>query len=1127
MKVSNFTGGIVTDVDYEDQPQNTVRDAVNLDLVPGKAAKRKGTEYHAWSEYTGSDANNLAYVGLLPDPGGDEEIIDIVKVRAPDARTDSVEGFPTFRERCLNPDVTVILTRIYAAGVATDAYHLYADIYAELKFVKIQTGNFGGGTEYTIVCADSDSLPYLVPRSGAVAIGNAKLFYSNSTGGGVDSANGVLWFGHIKKIVGWTRDATPGAPPPSGAGTYDTYEYLQYIDEWRLCNSECYGHDIKAQLMISDFGSVWNSGSPANGHLDGQMASLGYSAREALEEDFSEIIFGVDESMTGRQFRFKATLMYDGYQESRPIFWEDPRADFFATEAPLGTTAGNVNYGVAQMPVGWYTEMDRRKNQYMRLVLKDREPHCFAYDSGAGYDDYVGGTQKANFTVRMRWTQEFTEREPVNISGNTFAVSVFSSFHAGFTGGNSVPSQPTPYNLVQNAQGEDAALGIDLDYGRFVISTAKWGATWIGGLFRTVLILLGGDLNSIEQRFLDSVQRGQPDWGQLATDLNGGQIGYTMTQHEVAFFQGMFIDGLYADITGRQEYQFARAHWRVVETSAAPSSGSSTKTTQALYRWMQFSDNALADGNIPGQLNTTMWSFTFEPGDYSGVGLAYVKIKIPHAYMLEPSGSDNPQLVLGGRRITGYRIYIFEEEIDTDYRMIQDIKFDFNEADPDHGGYGEDDSNGKIHFRESQANPYNWKAPTFMDEGGFFVPFFLQDIWISGASQWGMYIVGGLNRVFMISDSDAMDSAGASFLSANLLRDEDESDAPAWTRGAIIEGRMLGISMKTNDIQYSVVSGGVAQYDIMPGDFNVVKGEKLYHIVSWRDVFHFVFTDLNIWRLDFSDGDVFNFRVIDQFAGLGTKYWRAIVNAPQGLFFLNQVGIFHFSGDIPNSMTQDRWNEEYIANWYMNLDEITTTGGYNPFTQRVYFSIDNSDKYVWVYDLRQRAWWKYQFAWGMPRLMKHVNSYFNIQAETPGAFFRHAPGGYVDYQISSVDAYGVYLRTGELQRLDEISLQHFVNGGVRYDAQVGSTETPAKVRVRLSGYNYDDDKSHNWIHLPENVGQHRFPLPFGIGRGFALEFGQGTYCGLSDVNSENYIQLSSFTAEGGQSQQLEGTFGGD
>lgn len=1047
--ITDFSAGIVTDIDPQDggAVPSSARDLDNMDTWPGSTEKRYGTKAYTWPRTGG---------GVVPD--ADEEVIQICVVYAPFAKASSVKGFPQASERCLNPDVTVILVRNNTTG----KYRLYADSLTANSFTEALTPDGTGWFE-----GSGDDIPFMIPRIGGVGIGNVKIFNTQT---GAAGEIGVLWYGHIKKLIGWHYD-TVG----------NEYKYLLALDEWRLSNAECYdaAGTLQCRVVIANYDTLWNNLQSPN-HLyfeDYPIPDTNpveyYTPEQVLNKAILPYLIGQEE----RKFNLKVTAMYDGFQESRPLTWADQPYIFQSIKNTI-----NINgpvYATPEMPENWTVKIEGDSNQVLRFELgspnnfaearyvhaDDPDGEYFPYpldNESITIDGNIYQLQEHFFwTIKLRWRETWGENKAVDKSGEGFEIIMIARWN---------DDQSFQYGYDWDGQ---TRQNIKIDLAHPLINKVNVPQFWAWALGQDV-----GSYNEVIAK-MNAAAPGtaiHECWGTIAHHWNDANV-----------------------IEGRR---VCRELFEILEITYERNPNYDTSAIPESY--LPFVRvNELDEFYLGTHVMTT--SMVFSLKKRVGVGMIYLQPIIPREMATEAPDTELVELINGSRRLTGFRIYAKQDIIDIDYVLIDQVNLDYNVGDPDHGGSLKDPEDGIIGHR---TGTYTGTSPTWMDLGYWIAPYIEEDP-VTG------HVIGGACRKFVISHDKLRTSPGRSTLSSNLLRDEKKTDKPQWKRGSICQGRLLALHAVNGEMAYCVMAGGVVQYDIMPETIHISKGETLTHIVSWRGNHHLVFTDQNIWRINLGSGDVLSWGILDTYAQQGTALWKTIVDTPQGIFYASHNGVFLYDGNRPNSIVRDRWEKDYLKTWAPLTGRDKSFAGYDSTRGEVYFRATDAtgNKQVWVYNLNRRAWRRYVYAADkQPAYMAMHRTTF-IQSFGAGDARERNMAAYTDLGT----AYGCQVLTQEVQPIDETTLQYFQYMGLRYE---GPVALPARVALTFAPYKHQIHPS-KVIALNGQRIEYFFPIPLGISRNMRIRFGQGSFFG--DTNSPDAVILSSVSFRGAPFAQWKGT----
>ncbi|MBE0645410.1 MAG: hypothetical protein IH600_15105 [Bacteroidetes bacterium] len=1042
MDITDFTKGINTDVDAQDGGtlQGTARDMSNADPYPGRLVKRDGTK---------------AFTFLRADdetiPTSDEIVIQIETIYAPKAKADSVKDFPTASERCLNTDVTVILVKHKTTG----KYRIYADNLTANVYEYANTPDDSGWIDGTGDGSPSAGDPYLIGRVGGVAIGNVSTIDPDD---GSWSDPGVLWFGHIKRLACWYYNS----------GTTEL-EYMQALDEWRLSNAECYdaAGEITCRAVISDYQDMWNAVDSPD-HPFYELFPIPdtdpeeyYTPAQALSNGLSPWLIG----QQTRKFKVKMTAMFDGYQESRPLTWQDPR---YATMEINHPVSGDI-FGKNQLPLNWVIKGDGLNNQYLRVEIEDPNPRAQA----------ILGSENADLKA-YPWNV---------VPGSTTPL------------GGLIWDLELTWNKVWRETGDPADIGedfyvtflYDYDFGNETVISYEFD--WDGPRRLGLRIIVkGGDAYRMYtpafMRFLLGAD--VPSQAEVAALRAANAGGPAADYYE-------FLDRYYG-VTSMEGYRVCREFWTISKCDYDYDPDLYDPGAADEYHPYMYLSAALGGGTPTSSLQ-----LVFHMRERIGTGLLQIQPIIPRDAIIEDHTSTETTLHTGSRRLSGFRLYVMEDETDVDFRMIQEINLDYNVGDPNHGGTETDESSTIIGMRDGA---FTGSMPSFYDAGFWILPY------LQSNQYWGQYI-GGANRKFLITDDLLTDREGLSLMSANLMRDETKTDKPTWKRGAVCNGRLFGIDRK-GELQYCILAGGVVQYDIMPDAFHVSDGEEIMHIVSWRGQHHLVFTDQNLWRLSLGDGDELSWAILDSFVHQGTRLWKAIIDTPMGLIFPNENGIWLYDGNRPESIIKDKWEKAYLDTYAAITSEAETYGGYDPSKQDVHFRLTSNASYpeVWLFSLRTGGWRKYNYAGDLrPAYMTRYKTAF-LRAFGAGDLRETNRGVFTDLGVG----YGWHVLTQEVPPIDQTILSYWQYMGIRYSA---TNAFPPALRVHYEPYDSYALWQTKTIVANGARREYFFPLPLGISRNMRILVGQGST--FAQTNSTVGMELSSISFRGTQQQQWSGT----
>lgn len=1079
MNLSDFSGGIVEDVGSEDAGPNTLSDSVNMDHWPGVSRRRNGTDMVFVTEYTYDRVTRVhTQVGQIPASG--EEIVQIEEVRAPDARAGSIKGFTTANtfngtpeEHCLNTNVTVILV-----SVGGTAYKCFADPYEKDKFVRV--ANFD---------AADDSVPYMIVHQSCVDIGNVL----TSTG-----ERGVLWLGHIKGLYCWTREQ-------NALGNQE-YGYLNWIDEWRLSDSECFDSldEVKWMLYVSNVEASWNNSSPAA--LD-FFARYGIDYAQAMKELVSPFQIGA----TPTNFKIKVTAVYDGFQESRPLPYVN---SVQYNELAYDNASQEILLGSATLPDNWEIRADPERSSFAEISLRPvtrattwahtfSDPVGPSFTDGAVVDDLTGNG--LYWYLKVQWLREYFEGGDPDETGEGFLLEFsFSTSETGNAGEGAMKwtfdgVRRLGLRLYPKLSIDGKVNGVNQGWGLVMKPTLAW-----------FLFLLGARAEfpaaDVDAYYTQGLLQYITDPNLKNTIAQNWQTLFPTLAHERNIVAQMMI---------------------VTETDFYADPVYPTWNSLVNY------DNAFFHTPLL-DFDKSVLGIEFGLDAYAGRGVLGILPFFPDSPIVEPSGSTLASLQHGARRLTGFRIYIMEEDVDIDFTLRKEIFFDKNPSDPNHYG-GAEQFGVRQSFRDGPGRDAPvWKRQAW---GLFGPPIYLihpyyERKFVPMSTFTGLSFKGGLHEDFIISDNVLTDRAGNSTLSGNLQRPENERDAPVWIRGAVCEGRTFGIRYTDRLIQYSVVGGGVPQHNIMPQSaISVARDELPQHIVSWRGVFHMVFTDKGLHRFDLADGDEMHWRILDTFANHGTVLWRGICNTPQGLYYVTSDGIFSYAGNDPQNVTWGFWQNRFRTEYASSLAENNTFTGYNSRDGRVFFALDAKEQNefnVWVLDLRLKAWWKYRFrGWQndyvSPRYMRMWDGRFflsfgaqDTRFLSPSSFADVAPDGY---------GYCAYMITNDIEpgSQTDLAFQQYI--GFKYLAK-------DSLRYKLAYGPYLDEPRQLWfpyrnlkgVKLPGSRDNFSQPLPSGISRMMRIMVGQGDvffdHLGNPDANSKKDLQVRLISLRGRGEEQF-------
>lgn len=1043
MDLTDFTRGINTDIDPQDGSSvaGTARDMGNFDPYPGRLVKRDGTQAKTFAR----DTEDVI-------PGADEEIIQIETVYVPTAKADAVKDFPPAEIRCENTDVTVILVK----NTTTGKYRLYADYLTPNIFYYANTPDNTGWIDGAGDGSPGD--PFMIGRISGVAIGNVKTI---DPGDGSWGENGVLWWGHIRRLACWYFNAA-ALPTPQ-------LEYMQSLDEWRLSNAECYDSagEITCRAVVSNYQDLWNDVDSAS-HIMYEEFQIPltapaeyYTVAEVLKNGISPWLIG----QQIRKFKVKVTAVYDGFQESRPLTWQDPRYVTMEINHPV---SGEI-YGKNELPRNWVIKGDGISNQYLRVEIDDPNPHAQAV-LGAEFPDMrlyptnavpgssvpVGGL---TWDIELTWNDVWREIGDPAETGEDFAVIIAATWLA------------------------DTELTIEYEW--------QWEGSKRIGL---VVAMKGHDVYRVfTPAFIRFVLGADvPPHAEVAA-LRAANAGAAAGDYYE------FLDRYY-DLTNKEGYKVCREFWTISDYDFDFDPTPYPAGAPDQYHPITFLSNPLSGGTGFGAI-----TMTFHMRERTGIGLLMIQPIVPRDAIIEPYSSYETPLFTGSRRLTGFNIYVAEDDTDIDFRLIQKIALDYNAGDPDHGGTETDESSTIIGVRDGG---FTGSMPSFYDAGAWILPY------LQSNQYWGQYI-GGANRKFLITDDLLTDREGLSLLSANLMRDETQSDKPTWKRGAVCNGRLLGID-QSGEIQYSILAGGVVQYDICPESFHVSDGEEVTHIVSWRGQHHLIFTDQNLWRLSLGDGDELSWSILDSFVHQGTRLWKAIVDTPVGLLYPNESGIWLYDGNRPDSVVKDKWEKAYMDTYVAITGELVTYGGYDPSKQDVHLRLSDhaSHPEVWLFNLRTQGWRKYEYAGDLrPAYMTRYRTEF-LQSFGTADFRRPNRGVFTDLGVP----YACYVLTQEVPPVSQVDLSYWQYMGIRF---IASADFPAALRVQYEPYDNYTLWQAKTIVAPGARREYFFPLPFGISRNMRVLVGQGDV--LGQANSDDPVEISSISFRGAQQPQWSGT----
>jgi hypothetical protein len=1077
MDRTDFSKGIILDLSPEDSGENALVESVNLDHWPGVSRKRRGTNMRFIELFTYDPTTKThTFTGFVIPTAG-EEIVQIEETSVPDAREGSIKnyiGAPTFTtppvEHCLNTEVTIIMTHVTGR-----TYRCYGDVYARDKFVLL--AEFEGA---------DDSVPFMITHQSCVDIGNV----ITSKG-----ERGVLWLGHIKGLYCWTREFN------TTTGLYE-YGYLNWVDEWRLSDAECFNADdnIFVSLLVSNVEQSWDHNS--------DMA-LDFRARYGLrhEDLMRELLSSYQLGGRETSLKIKVTGIYDGFQETRPLPWTGGHA-LQQFQYNSGTSA--IEAGKASLPDNWTISFDSGKEHFARIRMrpvKKRTTWAHTFDMPGGLFNYGApfeptdnlGGNRLKWYVKLMWLQEWQENGSPFETGEGFLLQLFADDVA-----NREPTGSYGHGLY--------SWGFDKEK-RTVLN-----------IYRTAIAI--------------SPTTGRP--ALLNFDFTMNYLLFVLGASDefpsARYFQGTWLPG--STSLTESERDAIVQNWEAWLPSV-PMERNGIAQRISVAEWYHYLDTPHAYGSMTNSKmvpkrpilanGESVQLLTFGLENYSGRGILAIMPVMNGRGVLEPHGSTNVRLNAGLRRLTGFRIYVKEDDVDIDYTLRKEVFFSLNPADIDHGGTIEE-ANPRQTFRDGAGK----NAPVFrkllFGTEHLIVPYY-ENTFTPMAQFTGLSFRGGLSRDFILSDDDLTDLSGLSTLSGNLQRPERERDAPVWIRGAVCEGRTFGIRYVDRLIQYSVVAGGVPQHNIMPQSaIRVSRDEIPTHIVSWRGQFHMVFTDKGLHRFDLADGDEMRWRILDTFAGHGTVLWRTICNTPHGLYYVTRDGIFSYAGNSPIDMVYGFWKNRFRQHYSSLLEENNAFAGYNSGDQRILFALNptsHTDHDIWVLDLRLKAWWKYRFramgtGYASPRYMRMWDGEFflsfgkqdtRIISETRSDV---APGGY---------AYHAYMITSEFQPASQTDLAFHQYIGFKYKSKAG-------LRYKLGYGPYMEEtpefyypyRSLKSVALPGGRDNFMHPMPMGISRLFRIMIGQGDVffnkLGAPDENTHEDVEVRLISVRGSGMEQF-------
>ena len=1037
-------------MDITDFTRGIVTDIDPQDGSTAAGSVRNMENLDPWPGHTDKRKGTTAFSFIRDDdepiPGPNEIVIQIRMAYVPTAKADAVKDFPPASIRCTNTDVTFVLVRHAVTGL----YRIYHDGEEADVFKAAITPDGTGWIEGL-----PNEVPFMIPRISAVAIGNIKTIDPAT---GAWDEPGVLWFGHIRRLACWTYNDVA-----------DVFEYMAAIDEWRLSNAECYdaAGEITCRAVVSNYAALWNANDSADHPFYQQYTIPGtdppvfYDAITVLDEGIGRFMLGSE----ARKFNLKVTAMYDGYQESRPLQWQHPVYDTIEIKDEVNIN-GTV-YGEKTLPTGWELLSDAENNQHLRVEIDPTNIHSIA-----GFlrnadpwqyprDDHFGippALAAFLWRLEMRWNQSWKPDEYAALSGEGFSVAVYWSQ----TGGPAADGElDVAYELL-NDGGPSTFSGINIlvrgENARAIVSPA------------IIMFLLGKQPPSIE--------------------VVNSNVANT-TSHERTYWE--FIAKWYR-ITSWKEWRKCRELFTIIYEEYGYDGdiygGPANPYFPISYNYVAFG----------------LLSWIFKVDERVGIGLFQVQPVVPRKLVAEAADSTALELFTGSRRLSGFRVYVKEDEVDVDYRLISDIQLDYNIGDVDHGGTEEDPEDIIIGYRDGT---FTGTSPSFHDDGTTVYPY------LKSQQHFGPPL-GGANRKFLITDDLLTDREGLSLLSANMMRDERKRDAPVWKRGAVCNGRLYGIGYG-GEIDYCLMAGGVMQYDIKQGSFHVSAGEEITHIVSWRAQHHMIFTDKNLWRLSLGDGDELSWSVLDSFVHQGTRLWQAIVDTPLGLIYPNENGIWLYDGNRPDSAIRDKWEKHYLATYPTNVGEEVTFGAYDPSIRQAHFMLTDNASYpeVWVFNLRTGAWRKYRYADGKrPGYMTMHRAKF-LQAFGAQDLREWDAFSHTDLGL----AFGGFLITQEVPPIDQTNMSYWQYMGIRF---ISPTDEPMAIRVHYEPYdNYVLWNTGKTIVIPTTRREYFFPLPLGISRNMRIMIGQGGHFGMAE--SEQGFTISSISFRGAQHPQWSGT----
>jgi hypothetical protein len=1100
MNIPDLSKGIIRDPDARDRPMDSAEELVNYDLLPGRTLKRRGTSAKTFA--IRDDAVNTI-------PKSNETIVQVVAIDAPMAKYDSIKGpwptlivYPFFGDITDyfhdQPAVTVILVKLtdVAGPGGQNRYALYADTWVKDEFDLITYG-----TDDWFYAVDDETVPFIIPRKNGCAIGGVLI---DREGYG-DTEKGVLWFGHIKKQLGWHRT--------DGGGSAATYDYLYDVDDWQLCNAELYDAEehIGVRLGIGSFETLYSAGSTSNDDID----DVAKPAETVIERHLEPIVLGGPDGP--KKVRLKCTAVYDWYQESRPLRWDESLYDLIDFE---NFTAA-IDACEAELPYGWNVKSINDGRGVELELGKQDVIHCGLFASIDTLREFGQPSDPAKYTgeVRLRWRWPYDKNATNKYHGED--VPLFINY-----------DDPWPYSgnkthgRTWSVEWNDELTIIEKlvlrpNYFPWPDGGSPFENSLGYGIYRSgVFVDPGKTLNALPWKFLMYLLGYPPETSPSDSTTGMSDAEYWIHHAWWGWYDmtGSFHRGAQAaidDLPSENNFREWREYFDVVQVNTDYNSGvtpDGEDETACLV---------LDGGSV--QIGT------FGQDTESGRGFCFMRPYVPSTYFSTDFPSDTDDMKRGGSRLTSFRLYMQEDEVDADYRMIAETWLDENPYDPDHHG---------VPSEIVGVRPYDEQEGASASAGLGDAPMWMLDIHPDSADSiiWpafhptvtrfltgeGLLLRAFVPRKFIVSNTAVRTKEGSAILSQQLLRDESERDNPQWARGSVCTKRILGPNMKTGQCQYSLIAGGIPQWDICPGDIDIDMNDEVQHVVTWRGNHHIVFTDKALWRIDMATSDELTWRVMNTFWHSGTKLWQTIHVAPEGVFFVNQEGIWMYRGDLPISVIEGKW-QRYFEDYYSgNLATATATCGFNKREQCIYFcpgyQVESLD-YVWLYDIRYNRWRRYLYASGRPYYMTYHENEFLLSAGANDCWK-------VDYSVYSDKeaGYTTYGRTQPVHNRSAVHHEYYTHLGVDYEHLVAATN---KLRVRvLQGEYYGKLAGSNpAVLLPNSRYHYFFPLPMGHGRLLQITFGQGTY--FLDDNDTEAHEFLAFNLRGSANEQWDQTNTGD